>query len=285
LSTLDETADIPPASEPPTPDVEERRPRGRRTLRLARNIVIALLVVAGLVGIGYFTIHRVHYTRHATASFADVERVVVAVSGNGSVTVHQTSASDVTVTATDISTLLDSPHRQMTEVDGTLYVVASCDDAACHTSYDVAAPANTSISVMIDHALETPTVSVTGISAPVEVTTAPGNVALANLSGTVQVVASGDVSGTGLSGRTVDVTAPTAKDVSLAMTTAPTALDVATALPGTVELSLPAGNYRFDPSDASYRLNSVAIMADPTSSNVISLNLASTTTAVINQAP
>jgi hypothetical protein len=280
---------IPPdAPEPPAPTEREtppppRGPRaGHRAFVILRTALVAILIAAGLGGVSYVVVHHVQHTTHHSKSFANVERMVVAISGGGTVNVTGAQVSEVTVRSTDRSTLLDEPSRQLTEVDGELFVVAHCPDSTCQTSYDITVPANTQVQVVVDHAIGPAMVNVSDITAPVSISTDPGDVHLSGLSGAVQVAASGDVTGAGLSGPTIDVNALMARQVQLSMTTAPSQLRVTTALSGTVSLNLPPGSYQVEPANSAYQLQAPGLITiSPRAKNVIQLNLGAQSTANI----
>ena len=279
---------IPKALDDDEPDRGARaRAFGTTTLRTLRTVAIIGFIVAGLVALGVFLIHRYPRTSHTSATYSGVQRVTIALEGGATVNVHGGTGDEVLVHTTDRANLFDPPQRQNDVVGGGLFIVGRCKNTNCHMAYDVTVPMDTQIDIELDHSVSSQdSISVSDLDAPVNLFTSLGNVSLTRLSGTVQVVASGDVTGTGLSGKTIDVYSPIAKHVKLAVAQAPDRLHVTTALPGTVDLTVPPGNYRVDAPTGTYRLDepgtAPGVTVDPNAAPLIQLSIDPSTSATIH---
>lgn len=267
------------------------RTRTGLTFRFLRTMILTALVLTGLGGIGNILIHHLPRTTHRTYTYSNIQRILVAVDGNGSVDVHGVAGNDVTIEATDKAILLQPVERQIIASGGLLIVSVKCPTSECSSRYDVSVPRTTQVSVTIDRSTDQAGITAADLDSPVDLYTGHGDVALAHLTADVHVVANGDVSGTGLSGNSLDVFAPIAKSVRLQVTGTPQLVRLTTGQPGTVDLTLPAGGYNItcEPKDKCVWPGSVAgaggtgtITDDSTSPKQVQITVNQSTTANIH---
>jgi hypothetical protein len=218
------------------------RERGRRWFRFTRTMLITALVLAGLAGLGNIAIHHLPRTQTHTYTYSNIQRVFIAVDGNGSVDVHGVDGDQVTVKAKDKATLLEPVQRQIISSGGWLIVTVHCPSSECSSKYDVQVPREASVHVILDHSTDQSDISAQNLASPVDLFTGHGDVTMDHLSADVHVVANGRVQATNISAA-VDVFAPIGDKVAVQITGIPQNVNLTSGQDATVSLSVPAGNY------------------------------------------
>jgi hypothetical protein len=266
--------------------------RGKRALRFTRTMLITALVLVGLGGIANIAMQHLPRTSHHTYTYSNVQRIFVAVDGNGSVNVHGTTDGDnVTIKTTDKATLMDPVQRQIISSGGWLVVTVHCPSSECTSDYDLAVPRSTEVRVVLDRSTDQAEIHAQGLDSPVDLYTGHGNVTLADLTSAVHVVANGDVSAITLSGSSIDVFAPIAKSVAVQVIGNPQLVRLTSGQGGKVDLTLPPGGYNIScqPKDNCSWPGSVSgaggtgpITDDPSSPRLVQVTVNPTTTASIH---
>ncbi|GAA2036980.1 hypothetical protein GCM10009839_42660 [Catenulispora yoronensis] len=236
---------------PAVPDEPESpwRVRGRRAWRFTRTLAVTLLVLVGLAGIGNVLIHHYPRTSKHTYAYTNVQRLLIAIDGNGAINVHGTDSDRVTIKATDRATLLEPVQRQIISSGGWLIISVHCPNNDCSSAYDIEVPRSMSVDAMMDHSSDQADISATGLAAAVRLFTGRGNVTVDHLATTsdVSITANGRVQATDVSAANLDVFAPIGDKIDLHLTgdiqTIQT-IRVTAGQPAEVTLSVPAGGYR-----------------------------------------
>ena len=233
---------------PPEPPSEWRQ-RGRRVFRFTRTLAFTVLVLVGLAAIGDVLINHYPRTSRHTYTYTNVQQMLVAIDGNGTITVHGADTDQVTVKAVDRATLLDPVERQIISSGGRLIVSVHCPNSECSSKYDIEVPRSMSVDAMIDHSSDQADLSATGLSASVRLFTGRGNVTVTHLATTsdVSVTANGQVHATDVSAANLDVFAPIGDKIDLQV-----AGDIANiqnirvtaGQPAEMTLTVPTGGYR-----------------------------------------
>jgi len=233
---------------PPEPPSEWRQ-RGGRVWRFTRTLAFTVLVLVGLAAIGDVLINHYPRTSRHTYRYTNVQQMVIAIDGNGTITVHGADTDQVTVRAVDRATLLDPVERQIITSGGRLIVSVHCPNTTCSSKYDIEVPRSMSVDAMIDHSSDQADLTATGLSAAVRLFTGRGNVTVDHLATTsdVSVTANGQVQATDVSAANLDVFAPIGDKIALQV-----AGDIANiqnirvtaGQPAEVTLTVPAGGYR-----------------------------------------
>ena len=246
------TAPLPTRSRPQLPPEppSQWRQRGRRTWRFTRTLAITVRVLVGLAAVGNVLINRYPRTSRHTYTYNNVQRMLIAVDGNGSINVTGTDTDKVTVKATDRATLLEPVERQIISTGGYLLVSVHCPNTECSSKYDIQVPSSMSVEAMMDHSSDQSDITATGLDAAVRLFTGRGNVTIDHLATTsdVSVTANGQVRATDVSAANLDVFAPIGDKIALQV-----AGDIANIQnirvtaeqPAEVTLTVPAGGYRF----------------------------------------
>jgi hypothetical protein len=279
-----------PSGSPAGDGASPWRARGRTTFRFLRTMVVTALVLSGAAAVGNIAIHHLPRTTHHTYTYSNIQRILVAVDGDGAVSVEGTSSSNVVIKATDKATLLQPVQRQIISSGGLLIVSVYCPSTECSSSYDVQVPRTADVTVTLDNSANAAPIAVSDLDSPVDLYTGHGDVTMTNLTSNVHVVANGDVTGTGLGGQSIDVFAPIAKNVALAVTGSPQLVRLTTGQPGQVNLQLPAGAYNItcEPSNScplpGTSTSPGPITEDATSQRLVEITVNALTTANITAA-
>lgn len=225
------------------------RERGRRTWRFTRTLAVTVLVLVGLAGIGNVLIHHYPRTSKHTYAYTNVQRLLIAIDGNGSINVHGSDGDRVTVRATDRATLLEPVQRQIISSGGWLIISVHCPNSDCSSKYDIEVPKSMSVDAMMDHSSDQADITATNLSAAVRLFTGRGNVTVDHLATTsdVSVTANGRVRATAVSAANLDVFAPIGDQIDLQVTGDIQTIQnirVTAGQPAEVTLSVPAGGYR-----------------------------------------
>lgn len=203
LSANEPTTPLPTRGRPAPPPEEpsEWRRRGGRVWRFTRTLAFTVLVLVGLAAIGDVLINHYPRTSRHTYRYNNVQQMVVAIDGNGAITVHGADTDEVTVKAVDRATLLDPVERQIISSGGRLIVSVHCPNSECSSKYDIEVPRSMSVDAMIDHSSDQADLTATGLSAAVRLFTGRGNVTVDHLATTsdVSVTANGQVHATDVS--------------------------------------------------------------------------------------
>jgi len=278
---------------PPEPP-SEWRDRGSRAWRFTRTLGITLLVLAGLAGVGNVAINHFPRTSKHTYQYTNVQRLLIAVDGNGTINVHGSDSDRVVIKATDKATLLEPAQRQIISSGGWLIVSVHCPNSACSSSYDIDVPRSLSVDAMMDHSSDAANISATGLSAAVRLFTGRGDVTVDHLATTsdVSVTANGRVSATDVSAANLDVFAPIGDQINLQVTGAIQTIQnirVTAGQPAEVTLTLPAGGYRISCVPAGHcngadgditQDNTSAVHEDPTSTHNLQVNVVQNTAKI-----
>ncbi|MEY9889710.1 hypothetical protein ABIA35_000250 [Catenulispora sp. MAP12-49] len=233
---------------PPEPPSEWRQ-RGSRVWRFTRTLAITVLVLVGLAAVGNVLINRYPRTSKHTYTYTNVQRMLIAVDGNGSINVTGADTDEVTVKATDKATLLDPVERQIISAGGYLLVSVHCPNSECSSKYDIQVPRSMSVEAMMDHSSDQADITATGLDAAVQLFTGRGNVTVNHLATTsdVSVTANGQVQATDVSAANLDVFAPIGDKINLQVTGDIANIQnirVTAGQPAEVTLTVPAGGYR-----------------------------------------
>lgn len=233
--------------------------RAQRTLAAAIGFVgLCGLAVALLVAVapreGTTT-----FTRPASVTAVEVD------SSAGPVEVVPAEGREISVRRTT-RYLVGEPQVADSVIAGVVRLRARCPGpivAGCEVRHRVEVPASVSVRIRAVRGR----VSVSGVTAQVDVVAGANRVALADISGPVRVVSSsGPVTGTGLAPPFLDATASSGP-IRLSLARPPGRLDVTTGS-GPVELTLPEARYRVETRTRSGRVD-VAVVADATSPYVV----------------
>lgn len=274
--------------DPPSP----WRARGLRWLRFTRTMLVTVLVLVGLAGIGNVLIHRYPRTTKHTYTYSNIQRVFIAVDGNGGVNIHGVDSDQVTVTATDRATLLEPVSRQIISSGGWLIISVHCPSSECSSKYDISVPRSAAVNAVLDHSTDQSNITATGLNSAVSLFTGHGDVTMDQLATTaeVDVVANGRVQATNISAPNIDVFAPIGDKIALQLTGDPQNIRVTSGQPAEVTLTIPAGSYNIScqpkdkctwPGSDVGDGTSGLIKQDPTSSRHVQINVVPQTTADI----
>jgi hypothetical protein len=234
---------------PPAPPSEWRK-RGGRVWRFTRTLAITVLVLVGLAAVGNVLINHYPRTSKHTYTYSNVQRMLIAVDGNGSIDVTGSDTDEVTIKATDKATLLDPVERQIISAGGYLLISVHCPNSECSSKYDIRVPHSMSVEAMMDHSSDQADISATGLSAAVQLFTGRGNVTVNHLATTsdVSVTANGQVVASDVSAANLNVFAPIGDKINLQVTGDISNIQnirVTAGQPAEVTLTVPAGGYRF----------------------------------------
>ena len=263
--------------------------RWRRWLRFTRTMLVTALVLAGLAGLGNIAIHHLPRTQTHTYTYSNIQRVFIAVDGNGSVDVHGVDGDQVTVKAKDKATLLEPVERQIISSGGWLIVTVHCPSSECSSKYDVQVPREASVHVILDHSTDQSDITAENLASPVDLFTGHGDVTLNRMSADIHVVANGRVQATNISAA-VDVFAPIGDKVAVQVTGIPQNVNVTSGQDATVTLNVPAGSYGISclpvdnckaPDGTSLDNVNGPIRQDPTADKKIQINVHTPTVAHI----
>jgi hypothetical protein len=245
------TAPLPTRSRPvlPPEPPSEWRNRGGKAWRFTRTLAFTVLVLVGLAAIGDVLINHYPRTSKHTYSYTNVQQMLVAVDGNGSVNITGSNTDQVTIKATDRATLLDPVERQIISAGGYLLVSVHCPNSECSSKYDIQVPRSMSVEAMIDHSSDQADITATGLDAAVRLFTGRGNVTISHLASTsdVSVTANGQVQAADVSAPNLDVFAPIGDKIDLQVAGDISNIQnirVTAGQPAEVTLTVPAGGYR-----------------------------------------
>jgi hypothetical protein len=194
-------------------------------------------------------IHHYPRTSKHTYAYTNVQRMLIAIDGNGSINVHGADGDRVTVKATDRATLLEPVQRQIISSGGWLIISVHCPNSDCSSKYDIEVPRSLSVDAMMDHSSDQADITATGLDAAVRLFTGRGNVTVDHLATTsdVSITANGRVRATDVSAANLDVFAPIGDQIDLHVTGDIQTIQnirVTAGQPAEVSLSVPAGGYR-----------------------------------------
>jgi hypothetical protein len=234
-----------PPPEPPS----EWKQRGSRAWRFTWTLGITVLVLVGLAAVGNALINHYPRTSRHTYNYANVQRMLIAIDGNGSIDVTGSDTDEVTIKAVDKATLLEPVERQIISSGGWLIVSVHCPNSECSSKYDIQVPRSLSVDAMMDHSSDQADITATGLSAAVRLFTGRGNVTVDHLATTsdVSVTANGQVQATDVSAANLDVFAPIGDKIALQVSGDIANIQnirVTAGQPAEVTLTVPAGGYR-----------------------------------------
>jgi hypothetical protein len=265
------------------------RERWKRWFRFTRTMLVTALVLAGLAALGNIAIHHLPRTTTHTYTYSNIQRVLIAVDGNGSVDVHGVDGDQVTVKAKDKATLLEPVQRQIISSGGWLLVSVHCPSSECSSKYDVQVPREASVHVILDHSTDQSDITAQNLASPVDLFTGHGDVTLDHMSADIHVVANGRVAATNISAA-VDVFAPIGDKVAVQVTGIPQNVNLTSGQDATVTLSVPAGPYAISclpvdnckaPDGTSLDNATGPVHQDPTADKKIQINVHTPTVAHI----
>ncbi len=236
-----------PALPPEPPSVWRRR--WTRVWRFTRTLAITVLVLVGLGAVGNVLINRYPHTSRHTYTYSNVQQMLIAVDGNGSIDVTGSDTDQVTVKTTDKATLLDPVERQIISSGGWLIVSVHCPNSECSSKYDIQVPHSMSVDAMIDHSSGQADITASGLSAAVRLFTGRGDVTVNHLATTadVSVTANGQVQAADVNAANLNVFAPTGDKIKLQVTGDIANIQnirVTAGQPAEMTLTVPAGGYR-----------------------------------------
>jgi hypothetical protein len=158
-------------------------------------IVVTLAILAVLGFAADVVLHRVTHVSHSNSTYAGVSAVEILVDGDGSVSLTglprsatgSADAQPVSLVETDTSTMFDHPQRTIDRIGGTLYIAVQCPDSLCAADLGVTVPAATPVTLRVGNALrlDQATVTVNGMSGPIELTAWPAKVTITNSTSTI----------------------------------------------------------------------------------------------------
>jgi hypothetical protein len=261
-------------------------------MRFTRTLLVTVLVLVGLAGIGNVLIHRYPRTTTHTYTYSNIQRVFIAVDGNGTVNIHGVDGDQVTVKATDRATLLEPVSRQIISSGGWLIISVHCPSSECSSKYDIDVPRSAAVNAVLDHSTDQADITAVGLNSAVSLFTGHGDVTIDQLSTTadVDVVANGRVQATNVSAPNVDVFAPIGDKIALQVTGSPQNIRVTSGQPAEVTVTVPPGAYNIScqpkdkctwPGSDVGDGTSGAIQQDPSSSRHLQVNVVPQTTANI----
>lgn len=250
-SANEPTAPLPTRSRPTLPPEppSEWRKRGGSAWRFTRTLAITVLVLVGLAAVGNVLINHYPRTSRHTYAYTNVQRMLIAVDGNGAITITGADTDRVSIKATDKATLLEPVQRQIISSGGWLIVSVHCPDSECSSAYDIQVPRSMSVDAMMDHSSDQADITATGLSAAVRLFTGRGNIAVNHLATTsdVSVTANGQVQAADVSAANLDVFAPIGDKIDLQVAGDISTIQnirVTAGQPAEVTLTVPAGGYR-----------------------------------------
>ena len=245
------TAPLPTRSRPTLPPEppSEWRQRSGRAWRFTRTLAITVLVLVGLAAVGNVLINHYPRTSRHTYAYTNVQRMLIAVDGNGSISITGADTDRVTVKAVDRATLLEPVERQIISAGGYLLVSVHCPNSECSSKYDIEVPRSMSVEAMMDHSSDQADITATGLSAAVRLFTGRGNVTVNHLATTsdVSVTANGQVQAVDVSAANLDVFAPIGDKINLQVAGDISNIQnirVTAGQPAEVTLTVPTGGYR-----------------------------------------
>jgi hypothetical protein len=170
---------------------------------LWRSLIAIVVTLAVLAVIGFTTdviLHRVTHTSHTDATYTGISEVEIVLDGDGAVSVSglpsggSNAAQPVDFNETDSSTMFDHPQRTVDRIGGTLYIAVHCPDSLCAANLSVSVPAATPVTLRVGNALrlDRATVTINGMSGPIDLAAWPAKVSVTDSTSTV----TGDVAGT-----------------------------------------------------------------------------------------
>lgn len=268
------------------------RSRGLRALRFTRTLLVTVLVLVGLAGIANVLIHRYPHTTTHSYTYSNIQRVFIAVDGNGAVDIHGVDGDQVTVKATDRATLLPPVSRQIISSGGWLIVSVHCPSSECSSKYDISVPRSAAVTAVLDHSTDQSNITAAGLDSAVSLFTGHGDVTIDQLSTTadVDVVANGRVQATNISAPNVDVFAPIGDKIALQVVGSPQNIRVTSGQPAEVTVTIPPGAYNIScqpkdkctwPGSDVGDGTSGPIQQDATSPRHVQINVVPQTTANI----
>jgi hypothetical protein len=165
---------------------------------LWRSLIAIVVTLAILAVLGFgadVVLHRVTHASHSSATYTGVSAVEILLDGDGSVSLtgkpgNGTVAADaqpVSLVETDTSTMFDHPQRTIDRIGGTLYIAVQCPDSLCSADLGVTVPAATPVTLRVGNALrlDRATVTVSGMSGPIEMTAWPAKVTITDSTSTI----------------------------------------------------------------------------------------------------
>ena len=142
--------------------------------------LVATLVVLGLLGgITDVVLHEVRHTATASATYQNVNSVVVVLDGDVSLTVVGGAAdSTATLNVSDTSTPFDDPVRTTDLIGTTLYLTERCPDSRCSSQLSLKVRSDTAVSVTAGNAMRlgSSVIDLDGLTSSATVTAAPAKV-------------------------------------------------------------------------------------------------------------
>lgn len=233
------------------------RQRWVRAWRFTRTLAITVLVLVGLGAVGNVLINRYPHTSRHTYTYSNVQQMLIAVDGNGSIDVTGSDTDQVTIKATDKATLLDPVERQIISSGGWLIVSVHCPNTECSSKYDIQVPHSMSVDAMMDHSSDQADITATGLSAAVRLFTGRGNVTVDHVASAsdVSVTANGQVQAKDVSAANLDVFAPIGDKIDLQVTGDIASIQnirVTAGQSAEMTLTVPAGGYRISCEPAGH---------------------------------
>jgi hypothetical protein len=191
------------------PGEADRSSGVRLWFRALTRALIAILVTLSVLALAALAadvvLHRVVRASHSDAMYTGISAIEVVLDGDGAVSVSGTpesgasNAQTVHLTETDSATMFDHPQRIIDRIGGTLYIAVHCPDSLCSSDLAVSVPATAAITVRAGNALrlDRATVTIAGMSGPVDLTAWPARVSISDSTSTVTGTVAGSLSCTG----------------------------------------------------------------------------------------
>jgi len=196
------------APESGAPDEADRTSGARLWFRALWRSLIAILVTLAILAVLGFgadvVLHRVTHASHSNSTYQGVSAVEILLDGDGSVSLTglpkdgkdngngngngaANSTQPVSLVETDTSTMFDHPQRTIDRIGGTLYIAVRCPDSLCSADLGVTVPAATPVTLRVGNALrlDRATVTVSGMSGPIELTAWPAKVTITDSTSTI----------------------------------------------------------------------------------------------------
>lgn len=194
------------APESGAPDDADRTSGMRLWFRALWRSLLAIVVTLAILAVLGFgadvVLHRVTHTSHSNSAYTGISAVELLLDGDGSVSLTGLpkdgngngsgngtggAAQSVSLVETDTSTVFDHPQRTIDRIGGTLYIAVHCPDSLCSADLGVTVPAATPVTLRVGNALrlDRATVTVSGMSGPIELTAWPAQVTITNSTSTI----------------------------------------------------------------------------------------------------
>jgi hypothetical protein len=193
------------ASESGAPEKTDRASGIRlwfRALLRSLLVIVATLAVLAVLGFGAdVVLHRVIHTSHSGSSYTGISAVEIVLDGDGSVSLsglpkNGSNTQAVDITETDSSTMFDHPERTVDRIGGMLFIAVHCPDSLCSADLGLTVPAAIPVTMRVGNALrlDRATVTISGMSGPIELTAWPAKVTVLDSTSAITGEVAGSIS-------------------------------------------------------------------------------------------